>query len=281
MRQRIEKVVSRIIDWYVPYLQVVILIATFVLIYWLHGADILNKLLVNMGNVETVDTFKYYVIARAGNIVAAMVASLIMLFCIRKYNKEKSMPSGKEFHDHYYIGYWFCAKILGYQNCNLRLIPNPMQFKLIINETFSDFIYDEGVHDNPDVNNHVVVESWNLQSETETTKTANLLIEDTYKITKEQLPDTVAEYPSFQIKNDRKNDSIRYKNESLIKGVVNIIKKMTIEYDVINVFPTLNASNCYHIAKEAFPIRSEIRKRVYVFWQGMDNTFSQKGYRVF
>ena len=76
------------------------------------------------------DNIKYYFLMKTGNLTIGVLLTLFVLNTIRKNNKERIFNTKNVYHDYSYIWYWFCAKILGYKKCNLKLVPIYMQFKL-------------------------------------------------------------------------------------------------------------------------------------------------------
>lgn len=110
---------------------------------------------------------------------------LFVLNQIRKTNKEKVFNTKNVYHNYSYIWYWICAKVLGYTKCNLKLVPIYLQFELVMNDTFAE--YDVGTDDDYPIieNEEIKIDklNWNQVSQE-----INLVLEDTYPITKSQLP---------------------------------------------------------------------------------------------
>lgn len=128
---------------------------------------------------------KYYFMLKAGNWVIGIGFMLFVLNQIRKTNKERLFNTKNVYHNYPYIWYWICAKVLGYAKCNLKLVPIYLQFKLVMNDTFAE--YDVGTDDDyPIIENEEIKISklnWNQVSQE-----INLVLVDTYPITKSQLP---------------------------------------------------------------------------------------------
>lgn len=82
----------------------------------------------------------YYFLSKLGNLGIGIFFAGITILTIRKMNKNKTLNNGNIYHDHSYLWFWLCSKILGYEKCNLVLVPIYMQFKLVINDVFSEFI---------------------------------------------------------------------------------------------------------------------------------------------
>lgn len=62
------------------------------------------------------DNIKYLFLLNAGNWVIGLIFMLYLLLKIRGYNKGKMFNTQNVYHNYPYLWYWFCAKILGYEN---------------------------------------------------------------------------------------------------------------------------------------------------------------------
>lgn len=199
-----------------------------------------------------------------GRIPLSIVVFLAVLLWIRHRNKEAILNSDNNYyHNHFYISYLFCARILGYKKCRLKNVPIPMQIKLAVNGVFETFIVDEGIHDAPKEDRVVVTRS----KDKHYTSTVNLIVSDTYKTTISQLPGNVLSFTTIEI--DRSSsDHMRYRSEKLVKQVISTVRNLPKNVVQINAFMTTNPSNTYRIAKEAFATAERDRtKHLYVFQQ--------------
>lgn len=113
------------------------------------------------------ETAKYYFLLEIGNWGIGIVLMLLTLFKIRKYNSEKLFNTKNVYHDYPYMWYWICAKILGYTKCNLKRVPIYLEFKLVLEDTFSK--YDVGTEDDyPKIENEeieIYKKNWNPGSQ--------------------------------------------------------------------------------------------------------------------
>ncbi len=87
----------------------------------------------------------YYFLSKLRNLGIGIFFAGIAIFTIRKMNKNKILNNGNIYHDHSYLWFLLCSKILGYEKCNLVLVPIYMQFKLVINDVFSEFIVTNNI----------------------------------------------------------------------------------------------------------------------------------------
>lgn len=218
------------------------------------------------------ETAKYYILLKIGNFGIGIVFMLFLLFQIRKTNKEKLFNTMNVYHNYPYIWYWICANVLGYVKCNLKLVPVYMQFKLVLNDTFSN--YDMGTEcDYPTIENEEIKlnkVNWNPEFQE-----INLVLADTYPITRTQLPVSKVTLPTLVIARKR-SDQSRYYSPQFVAKTVDEVRRLPRNTTIVNVFSTTNAKHTKQIAGDAFKLaeRGNIKKLV-VFQQ------SNKGVRKF
>ncbi len=219
---------------------------------------------------------KYYFLLKAGNWIMGILVVFYVLSWIRKANTEKLFNTKDVYHDYPYIWYWVCAKVLGYVKCNLKRVPIYLQFKLVLEDTFPE--YDVGNEDDyPRIENEeikICKTNWKLRSQE-----INLVLSDTYPITKTQLPDSKSVLPTLAIIRKRPDQS-RYYSPQFISKIVDEVRKLPRGMTTVNVFPTTNAKHTKQIAGDAFKLagRGNIKKLV-VFQQSDKGTrrFKSKG----
>ena len=151
----------------------------------------------------------------------------------------------------------------------MRLVPIPLQVKLILNDIFKEYICSEGIHDSPKSEKAPQIK---LENNSCFTRYVNLVLIDTYEIYKEQLPPEVQSLTTIYIRRYRsKNDNTRYSSEKFVEAVLNEVRHLPETTTELNVFATLNPANCYNITKEVFGTggRDYIR-HLYVYRQEKD-----------
>ena len=162
------------------------------------------------------ETAKYYFLLEIGNWGIGIVLMLLTLFKIRKYNSEKLFNTKNVYHDYPYMWYWICAKILGYTKCNLKRVPIYLEFKLVLEDTFSE--YDVGTEDDyPKIENEeieIYKKNWNTGSQE-----INLILSDTYPIIESQLPARKSTLPILAIVRKR-SDKSRYYSPRFVSKIV-------------------------------------------------------------
>lgn len=232
------------------------------------------------GDHITLEYIKYYYLMSLGNLVMGfLLAGFVLYQYIRASNKNVIFNSGNLYHDKPYIWYWFSSKILGYKKCNLILVPIYIQYKLIINDTFEEYPFDEAIF--PTKKCHVDVNR-NLNKQGFVLNKINLIIQDTYPISDNQIPTNMKANDTISIIRNRDYLGERIYCEELIDKVVEEVRGLTGNV-ILNIFSTTNPKNTYGIVKKAICIanRGNI-VGVNVFQQ--DNkgvrAFAPKSYKV-
>lgn len=219
----------------------------------------------------------YYFLSKLGNMGIGIFFSGIVILSIRKINKNKILNNGNVYHDHSYLWFWLCSKILGYEKCNLVLVPIYMQFKLVINDVFNDFIVTNNIS-KTDVSSKIIY----INCDNNHSLEYNLILEDTYSINVMQIPEENKGFPTIKIINsETKSEGVRKYNPNFVEAVVKEIRELPVGV-LINIFATTHAQHNYEIAKQSLNLadRGNV-KEVFIYQQEKDNTrkFSKK-YKV-
>lgn len=275
-----EHQVHKIIDWIRPISQEIVLMVLVIAGIRYDFAESLESFIKTVGytNNELPDAIR--IAAAYGRWPLTIVVILICILVIRNCNKGSILNSDNNiYHYHSFTGYWICRYLLGYKKCNLKLVPIPMQFKLVVNGIFPEFIVDKGIHS---ATENEIVKVREPQNQKYTTK-VNLAISDTYKVRIDQIPSSVNSYTLIEI--DRSSDDhTRYNSEKLVATVVSTVRNLPQTVAEINVFATTNPENTYNIANEAFATgdRDNIQ-HLYVFSQESrgNRNFKEKGYKIY
>ena len=223
--------------------------------------------------------YLFYFVWLKGDVAIGILLSIVALFAMRKLNKGYIFNRGDVYKDYPYIWYWICAKILGYAECNLILVPIFMQFKLVIQDTFDK--YHCGTFDKKD-NDTISVNKSNMSN---TSDEVNLIIADTYPLGENQIPLSKRGFPMILISRDNSIDHNRYNSPKLVQAVVNEVRNLPSNIKKVNVFATTNPQNTMNIASSAFKVgeRGNLDK-VIVFQQkqtGNPRRFEKKGKVVY
>lgn len=251
-------------------IQIILLIISFFLPVIVDASNWIEFFLQN--SELNFENAKYYFMLKAGNWIIGIGFMLFVLNQIRKTNKEKVFNTKNVYHNYPYIWYWICAKVLGYTKCNLKLVPIYLQFELVMNDTFAE--YDVGTDDDYPIieNEEIKIDklNWNQVSQE-----INLVLEDTYPITKSQLPVLKKALSTIRIVRKRP-DQARYYSPQFVAKIVDEIRKLPSNVNTVNVFATTNPKHTKQIAGDAFKLaeRGNVKK-LFVFPQ------SNKGKRKF
>lgn len=273
---------NRLLDCIRQILQVALLIFIFVFCIWVDVGGIIQGLFVN--NELDFENVKYFYLMKMGNISIGIIISGFILFkYIRTSNKEVLINTGNLYHDHFYLWYWFCSKILGYRKCNLVRVPVAMQFKLIIRDTFAQ--YDWGLDS----------EYKEIQTETisiyktvieQTNNAVNLVLSDTYPLTNKLMPESTKDLPTIfvQRENNKKDVARCYSNE-FIETVLNTVRHLPSNIHIVHLYPATNPKHNYYIAQGVFKMagRSNIIGLLVYPQKGKNGKwdFSEKGIKIY
>ncbi|MFR5684675.1 MAG: hypothetical protein ACLUD1_11680 [Clostridia bacterium] len=223
------------------------------------------------------DNIKYLFLLNAGDWVIGLILMLYLLLKIKGYNKEKMFNTQNVYHNYPYLWYCFCAKILGYKKCNLKLVPIFTQFKLVLNDTFPEY-YVGTDEDYPVIENeHIDIQKKNYNQVSEE---VNLILADTYPIDiRQQIPINKRRLSTIIIERDRPDVS-RYYSPQFVAKIVDEVRRLPSNVKDINVYATTNPKHTLKIARDAFKLaeRGNIEKLV-VFQQEKkgNRKFGRKG----
>ena len=174
--------------------------------------------------------------------------SLLMIF--RKNNAERTFNDGHSVYLHNcYKRLWIAANILGYRKLQLIGVSIPMQFELINNGVFSEFISESSVVQYDEFKGEIIVE---YLIENKKNKVVNLLVCDTYDIPIEKLAPDYLENTTVKISSQRNYSGNRYNNPLLVSTVREEVQKIVNTYNEVNLFMTTNPLNTQGIVGKAF-----------------------------
>ncbi len=213
----------------------------------------------------TPDNFMYYFPIKWGNLAVSIILFLIVWYFIKKYNDDFTMNSSNVYHNYPYALYWYCAKILQIPKCNLVLVPIHMQYQLVIHGTFHEYPTEKMlISDKESAENEIVRRKINWKPNP---KEVNLIIEDTYPITLEQLPLEKRIIPTMILSRYREGDYSRYFDIRLVNEVNNFVRGLMPGVTIF-LYATTNPKNNIFIAQNAFKNgdRSNIGK-LYIYQQ--------------
>lgn len=272
--------VKRIRDWVRPIMQVLTLVIVFFIPYLINAAGIIKGIFDN--TPVNFDNVKYYYVMKMGNGVIGIILMLLMLFkFIRKSNEDYCLNKSNYYHEHLYLGYLFCAKVLGYKKCSLVRTPIYMQFKLAINDTFNEYV----VGTEEDYN---VVEDENIEIREISdlyTSSVNLVLSDTYPISKGMLPASTSNLSTIWIVRIDSSKMVRTFSKKFCNTIKEIVSGLPNNVETINLFSTLNPKHSLWIANNVFKMAGRCQiKTLKVFPQPNKNgnwNFAEKGVVIY
>ena len=154
-----------------------------------------------------------------------------------------------------------------------------MQFKLAINDVFDDYVVEELNLDCEDTDAIVEYSEFGIDVET---REYNIILEDTYSINLEQLPDEKMDLPCIKISRYKKEfEGVRKFNSKFVDALAIEINKLPAN-SVLNIFSTINPKHCLAISKQVFSIghRGNV-ETINVFQQESQNDRKfNKAYKV-
>ena len=188
--------------------------------------------------------------SNATYIVLYVLISTSLLMIFRKKNAERTFNDGHSVYLHNcYKRLWIAANLLGYRKLQLIGVSIPMQFELINNGVFSEFISESSVVQYDEFQGEIIVE---YLIENKKNKVVNLLVCDTYDIPIEKLADDYLENTTVKISSQKNYSGNRYNNPQLVSTVREEVQKIVNTYNEVNLFMTTNPLNTQGIVGKAF-----------------------------
>lgn len=230
-----------------PIMQIIGVIVICLFPSWL---DICNKVVKPLGLTASQKWLDYvfYFVWSKGNIALGVFLGVLCLKEIRKINKTCIFNKGDAYKNYPYIWYWICAKILGYSECNLILVPVYMQFKLVIKDTFEKYYCGNMNRKENDVVSVNQINFSNVSDE------VNLMISDTYPLNINQIPVSKRSKPTILVSRDNITDRNRYDSPELVKTIVNEVRNLPQRFRKINIYASTNPQNTMKIVQDAFKV---------------------------
>lgn len=251
-------------DWYQLYLQILFIIFLNIVIVAglsLYGDDIKTWLVNQIEPHEDQLTdciLILFVLASQSNyqifaLIIWIPAMCLLFRWIWKINKTYILNGNTEFrglHIHSYWEYWVAYHLLGVRKCKLTLVPIPMQFKVILQGPFFEYLYKEGVQESSDDSKSSILIRQNGQLNDEDSE-INLILCDTYPIKLEKQCPHALMRKTLAISRYQGNFT-RTHSRKFVESILNEVRKLPPTVTTLHVYSTLNPWNAYEIAKEVF-----------------------------
>lgn len=229
------------------------------------------------------DIFFSIIVSCYGRIGIWLIGSAMIYGKMRKFNADLLMNKGNRYHCSCYCWYWFCSHILGIKKCNLILVPIYLQFKLVINDVFEEYPFDEKRF--PTLSQDTVTVEELVPAATGVNDSEiNLVLEDTYPIEINQIPERKRNLFTIEISRNRPdNIGQRYYSTQFIETVQSIVRHLP-DSVTVNIFATTNPVNTRYIAQNTFQLanRGNI-ECLYVYQQSSvgNRNFESRGHKIY
>ena len=180
------------------------------------------------------------------SIISGLIISLLILWLLRKLNKEKVFNTGDKYGQYPYPLYYVASKVLGYGFVTLVRVPIYLQFRLVIKDLFDNVKVDENTRE---ISQPITVAKKNME---QNSNEINLILNDTYKILEGQIPPAKRALPTIEITNGTELNGIRTYNTQFIDEVRKQTNEFSHNYSSINVFATTNTKHNKAIIESCF-----------------------------
>lgn len=210
------------------------------------------------------------------NIIIKIIIVICLYFLINRHNNEIEFLNGDVYGNVPFF-FYYIAKYLGYKKISMIRKPYDIQFKILKKGLF-DVLDDEIVEDN-DVKAYTNKEEFNYSNNL---RECNLVIQDTYPISKEQLPESKRKFDTIWIKREKSKIGTRVYSPNLINEVAESVALIQETGATINLYLTTNTKNTEKIIKEIFMKGNRSKYDIRIFLQKADEgrNFKEKGKKV-
>lgn len=193
-----------------------------------------------------------------------IILSIFMYISARKILADKEFLAGNLYAQYPRFIYYIAGKLLNYGKFNLERKPFYVQFYVVLNDVFRDVTYSSL----PENKKLKIKEDYTDYNLNQNQQKCNLIISDTYSISKSQLPDEVKDYTTIKIEREKDSLHDRIYSEELIHAVSKAIEKIKMIDAEINLFLTTNTKNTYEIINKVFKKGGRERYTINLFQQG-------------
>lgn len=200
--------------------------------------------------------------------VACIFLFLFFLFTYRWLNKDKEFAP-TDIYGNYHISIYYIAWLItGYKMVNLKMKPIPLQFQLLNINKLKCF-------DNTEYSNHSYKYKVSHTGKCDkNTKQINIIISDTYPITKDMIPQKIIY--NYTINLTREEDKgVRTKSQELIEILIKEVQNTKQYCKNYNLFLSTPASTNISIFNQVFHTERD-KFNINIFQQDSENEFKFK-----
>lgn len=218
--------------------QTILLIATLILPYafWKTSEELVVKMKGDIieGIEISIENFPEVWIS----IITGIILCGLLCMYFRQRNGEITFNKGNAYKTQTYIWYFYCANILGYRKCILERVPIAQQIRLVLNDTFEEFVFSK-LEEREDIE---IKAKWKIALNAPYQREINLMLADTYPLELEQI--TVGRnLPTLLIDRKNRRDNNRYYIPDYCKVIAEELEKLPLEVEVINLYATTNVKH--------------------------------------
>lgn len=185
--------------------------------------------------------------------VIFLTTFIIILLMLRNMNKNTLLNDGQNIYlKDQYKSLWIASKILGYGKLHLVGVSLPLQFKLVFNGVFKEYLTDSSTTNYEEFSGEVYVDDSDIFNNSSLSSTMLLLICDTYDITSSQIGEAYKTIPKVKISSSAIGNGIRYENPALIATVREVTQKYRPQFHNVILLTTMNPKNSIKVIGDSF-----------------------------
>ena len=175
---------------------------------------------------------------------------IVLLTVVRKLKASEVFNDSQAVYlPNCYKRLWLASKVLGYKKMQLIGVSLPMQFDVIMNGTFPEFIAENSITQYEYFDGDIDIKMMNNK---QSSKILNVLICDTFDISLGNIESKFSGYPTLKISSSLTHTKLRYNNPKLVRSVRKEMQKIDTKYDELNLFLTTNPLNSLKIIGGSF-----------------------------
>ena len=235
------------------YIPILLIIFLPTIVSFLVGGSLTSNEVSNLKSTNFYIRAFYNVIPNniAKYITIGLIVFIGTLASIRKFKTSDVFNDNQTVYIHdCYKRLWLASKILGYKKLCLIVVSLPMQFEVIMNGTFSEFITQSSTVQYEIFDGKIEVNTLNEKQQNSTI--LNVFICDTYDISINSIDIRFRRYPILKIYSTLVHTKQRYDNPEIVKIVREEMQKAVDQYDELNLFLSTNCLNSEKIIKGSF-----------------------------
>ena len=189
-----------------------------------------------------------------GSFFVIFFATFIVIFLgLRRMNENTLLNDGQHIYlENQYKKLWIASKLLGYNKLHLVGVSLPLQFKLVFNGVFQEYLTDSSTTNYEDFSGEVFVDDSDILENNALSSTMLLLVCDTYDIRDSQIGDSYKNIPKVKVSSSAIGSGIRYDNPILIATVREVTQKYIPQFQNVILLTTMNPKNSIKVIGDSF-----------------------------